>query len=104
MSDFNKNWTENEIRKKVQQNCYLEFGWHENLKALCCVPDNMSGTRDYDELTFVVPVNWLEKYAAREFYVQDLDAWLQEQYTSEESEKVFMKALEERQIVMDDFH
>lgn len=58
---------------------------------------------DYYELAFVVPTNWLKEVAKEMFEVEDLDYWLQSEYTTDESEVIFARALDERQIVMIDF-
>jgi hypothetical protein len=50
-----------------------------------------------------VPSNWLKQTAKELFKVEDIDLWLQEEYTSDESELVFERALNERQVVMVDF-
>ena len=55
------------------------------------------------ELTFVVPLNWLKEIVYEMFEVDDLDYWVQNEYTTDESELVFERALNERQVVMVDF-
>lgn len=103
---FDKNWNTSTIRSIVKNNSYLEFGYHEDLKALCISPyadDETCYDSDYEELTYVVPKKWLEKVAKEEFEVEVLDMWLQEEYTSDESEVIFSRALSERQVVMVDF-
>lgn len=103
---FNKEWNKETIRNIVKENCYLKFGEHEDLKALCICPFAEEETTykvDYVELTYVVPANWLNKVTKELFEVQDLNYWLQNEYTSDESESVFERALNERQIVMVDF-
>ena len=101
---FDREWDKQTIMQMVDKQCYLEFGKHEDLKALCVCPHADEETEsDYEELTFVVPKNWLEKFCKEKFEVEDLDAFLQEQYTSEQSEIIFENALEERQLVLVDF-
>lgn len=103
---FNREWNKSTIRNLVKNNCYLRFGDHEDLKALCVCPfadDETFYNPDYYELTFVVPTNWLKEVAKEMFEVEDLDDWLQNEYTTDESEVIFVRALDERQVVMVDF-
>lgn len=104
MIAFSREWSKQTIRNIVKENCYVRFGDHEDLKALCICPfDEGDYKADYQEMTYVVPVKWLKEVAKEEFEVEDLDLWLQEEYTSDESEVVFERALNERQVVMVDF-
>ncbi len=103
---FSKTWDMKTIRNLVDNNSYLQFGAHEDLKALCVEPfaeDETFYTPDYEELVFVVPKEWLERVARELFEVTDLDNWLQNEYTTDESEMIFERALNERQVVMVDF-
>lgn len=103
---FSREWDRKTIRKTVKENCYLKFGEHEDLKALCIYPfteDEEFYEPDYYELVFVVPNNWLKEVAKEMFEVDDLDYWLQNEYTTDESEIIFERALNERQVVMVDF-
>ena len=45
----------------------------------------------------------MKNQGKEEFKIEDLDLWLQEEYTSDESEVIFERALNERQVVMVDF-
>ena len=103
---FSKEWSKVTIKSIVENNCYLRFGDHEDLKALCICPfaeDETFYNPDYEELTFVVPVKWLKETAKEMFGVEDLDSWLQNEYTTDESELIFERALNQRQVVMVDF-
>lgn len=101
---FDRHWNENTIRNLVKNSCYLNFGEHENLKAICINEEDIeSKSRDWNEMTFIVPTEWLKDFCKREFKVDDLDYFLQEEYTSDESEIIFSEALSKRQIVMVDF-
>lgn len=103
---FNREWNKKDIRNIVKENCYLKFGDHEDLKALCICPfskDEEFYNPDYQELSFIVPTNWLKEVVKEMFEIKDLDYWLQNEYTSDESEVIFERALNERQIVMVDF-
>ena len=103
---FDKEWSKETIKDIVKKNCYLKFGDHEDLKALCVCPfvlDEEFYNSDYDEMIYVVPTNWLKEVVKREFEIEDLDNWLQHEYTSDESETIFEIALNERQVVMVNF-
>ena len=101
---FDRGWSKADIKQIVKDMCYSRFGDHEDLKALCVYPfDGKDYNGDYQEMTYVVPSNWLKQTAKELFEVDDIDIWLQEEYTSDESELVFERALNERQVVMVDF-
>lgn len=103
---FNREWKKEDIRRVVKENCYLKYGEHEDLKSLCICPfaeDETFYDNDYFEMIFVVPTNWLKKLVKEKFEVKDLDYWLQNEYTTDESEVIFEEALNERQVVMVDF-
>lgn len=104
---FSREWDKETIRNIVKNNCYLKFGDYEDLKALCICPfaeDETFYHPDYHDLTFIVPLSWLKDTAKEMFNVDDLDCWLQNAYTTDESELVFERALDERQVVMVDFN
>lgn len=104
---FSREWNRSTIRNIVNNNCYLKFGDHEDLKALCVCPfaeDETFYEPDYQELTFVVPKKWLMETAKEMFEIDDLDDWLQNEYTTDESELIFERALNERKVVMVDFN
>lgn len=101
---FDRDWNQETIRNLVKNHCYLEFGQHADLKALCInEEDILPNGRDWMELTFIVPLEWLKNFCRKEFGVKDLDYFLQEEYTTDESEIVFSAALNKRQVVMVDF-
>ena len=101
---FSREWNKRTIRNLVKENCYVRFGDHEDLKALCICPfDEEDYKADYEELAYVVPSNWLKQTVKELFDVDDVVMWLKEEYTSDESELVFERALNERQVVMVDF-
>lgn len=105
---FDKEWRRDDIRDLVYTNKYLKFQKHEDLKGMCICPfcydeDYAYYEPDYEELLFIVPANWLKNKAKELFEVNDLDSWLQNEYTSDESEIIFENAIKERQVVMIDF-
>lgn len=104
--EFDITWNQSTIRNLVKNNPYQGFANHEDLSALCIAPyaeDEECYVSDYEELTYIVPKKWLKKTVREIFGVSDLTRWLQSYYTSEESEVVFERALNERQVVMVDF-
>lgn len=103
-TDFNRDWTKREMQELIEQHCYLSFGKHENLKALCInEEDFVPERRDWLEAIFIVPVTWLTDFCWKKYQVQNLDDFLQNEYTSDESELIFAHALMDRQVVMIDF-
>lgn len=103
---FSREWNKSTIRNIVKSNCYLEFGNHEDLKAMCICPyaeDDNFYNSDYYELAFIVPAKWLRDVVKEMFEIENLDDWLQNEYTTDESELIFERALNERQVVMVDF-
>lgn len=102
--NFNRDWDRRTIRNMVKNNCFLEFGKHADLRAICINEEDFTHkNRDWIEMAFVVPTKWLKEFCKKEFGVDDLDYWLSDVYTSDESEIIFENALEERQVVMVDF-
>lgn len=102
---FSKNWNKSTIRNIIKNNCYLEFGRHEDLRALCVYPfeEDDDCSSDYYELAFIVPTKWLKETVNGMFNISDIDDWLQNEYTTDESELIFERALNERKVVMVDF-
>lgn len=103
---FSREWNKSTIKSIVKNNSYLEFGNHEDLRAMCICPfaeDDDFYNSDYYELAFIVPTKWLRDVAKEMFEIEDLDDWLQNEYTTDESELIFERALNERQVVMVDF-
>jgi hypothetical protein len=101
---FNKDWDKQTIKKIVNENYYLNFSNYEDLKALCICPfADEDYETDYQEMIYVVPLKWLKAVVKEEFKVKNLNLWLQNTYTTDESEIIFERALNERQIIMVDF-
>lgn len=96
-----------DILKLWKSKPYLEFGKHKKLVALSFCPDPYCelSEYDYDEVVFTVPVewllNWLSLYDSNYSHwgEEEMLEWLQEVYTSEESEQFFENALEDQKIV-----
>lgn len=103
---FNREWGREDIKNLVNKNAYSRYGEYEDLKALCISPfaeDEEFYSPDYRELIFVVPTKWLREIVKEIFDVNDLESWLKNEYTTDESEMIFEEALEQRQVVMVDF-
>lgn len=102
--EFNRDWSQSTIRNLVRNNSFLEYGKHENLRTLCINEEDIEPVdRDWRELSFIVPTKWLRTFCKGKFGVKNLDYFLQETYTTDESEIIFEAALNERQVVMVDF-
>lgn len=96
-----------DIVEELGNHPYLEFSEHENLKAMVVCSESFGGEEevfDFEELIFVVPTNWLEAYAKESLGVSDLDYWLQNEYTSDKSYKIYQAALTESKVVMINFN
>lgn len=69
---------------------YLNIGKHKDLIAVC--------VNEYDsideEYVFYIEKEWLYVFVQSEFGVHDVNDWLQNIYTSEESEKILFKGIE----------
>lgn len=96
-----------DILKQWRGRPYLEYGKHEKLVALSLCPDPYYEVPEYDyvEIVFTVPVewllNWLVLYDSKcsHWREEEMLTWLQEDYTSEESEQIFQDAMVEQKIV-----
>lgn len=103
---FDNHWNRTTIINLVESHPYLEFGKHEDLKAVCVCPyveDWEEDTPDYEELAFIVPKEWLKEVCKELFDVDDLDRFLTEEYISDQSEVIFERALNENKVIMVDF-
>lgn len=82
-----------------RQNQYKDFSMHEQLVGLSCVFE----CEDYEtEVTFAVPVQWLLDYMNKDKVEWDwarLQEWLQNEYTSEDSQPILEQAITENQVV-----
>ncbi len=101
---FIRSWTKEEITGFIKSNCYLKTGTHASLKELCISEEaaDDEDMRDWNEMLYVVPKRWL-KQKVMEMYGKDLKSFLCN-YTSKESEDIFLKAIRDRQVVMADFN
>lgn len=96
---FDKDWTKKEIRGLIAANRCNHS--HKNLRAISLIAEDWeSETRDWSELQFVVPTDWLKAFIKK--WNMSLKKFFEE-YTSSESEEVFETAIAEKQIVMVSF-
>lgn len=101
---LNTDWNKEYIRNLLSYNKCSHCDTHKALIMLCInLGDFSSDTRDYEELSFVVPKYWLVKILEERYAVVDLYDWLMNKYTSEESETIFVEALNNHKIVLIDF-
>lgn len=79
------------------------IGDHEPLVALALAADDGDYDVDWDEIVYTVPYKWLKDSMSKLFggnwNMKRLRKWLQEEYDSEDSDRIFEKAHLERQLV-----
>ena len=100
----------NKIRKQIldewKEHPYLYFANHPDMKALCVCSGDIGEDDevDFDEIIFAVPTEWRFGVVAREFEIKDVQYWLENEYTSDESYIIFQMAMEQNQIMMLEFN
>lgn len=100
----------NKIRKEIlaewSKHPFLYYAHHPDLKALSVCSGDMGEDEDvdFDELVFAVPKKWLFDIVAKELEIEDVQDWLENEYTSDESHIIFQWAMEQNQIVMLEFN
>lgn len=99
-----------EIIATIKKHPYLDFNKHKDLLAMTvcseyfCAPDEAT---DFTELLFAVEKEWLFGFIKQEYgawSMKRIKQWLQEEYTSEDSTKIFFSALINNAIVMFNFN
>lgn len=73
---------------------YQNFGMHKDLKAVCVSEDD-----DLCEFVFFIEKDWLSQYVWKQYEVDDLDYWLQNEYTSDESKQILLDGIYSRTVV-----
>ena len=68
---------------------YLNYGKHKDLVAIC-VSEYFSEDGEY---VFYIEKDWLHEYVKSELGVEDVDYWLQNEYTSDESEPILLEGI-----------
>ena len=110
MAHFTKTKTKNKILLEWKKHRFTDFCSHPSLKALgvCSGYVGPDEECDFDELVFAVPEKWLVDTCIREFeelkLPSDVQYWLDNMYTSDESHIIYELAMEENQIVMMEFN
>ena len=89
----------NEMMSEAVKN-YKDYGKHELLVNLSCVYENVS---ELVEVIFAVPIEWLRKYMTdndpEKFWsIPMVNDWLDNKYTSEDSQQILEKAILENEI------
>lgn len=99
-----------EIETEWNEHPFIKFSDHPALKALCVCSGYFGedGDCDFDEVVFAVPKDWLIETCIREFEElktpDEVQYWLENEYTSDESHIIFELAMAENQIVMLNFN
>ena len=103
----------NKARKKILESIkpYTDFWKHKDLIAFCvcgeyfayCYDDGSEFKPDFDELVVVVEKDWLFNFM-REYEIENPLDYLQNEYTSDDSNVWFEEAVEQGKVVMVDFN
>ena len=98
----------NNIISLLKESRYTEYGKHKPLISLSCVYENQKSLEEVGqesdfEITFAVPIDWLVALKNEESkdYIWgegDVRGWLQEKYTSEDSQVILEKAVLENKV------
>ena len=105
----------NNIRKQIldefAQHHYVDFWKHKDLVAMCVCGAYIADENecDFEEVVFVLEKEWLLTRLKKEEQFEDFDSeklqkWLQDTYTSGDSEWIFNEAMKANKIVMVDFN
>lgn len=102
------------IFKEYKKHPFVKFSEHNELLAMVldaefmmCVEDGDPEDLEVNEIIFAVEKKWLLDYknrVCRGWDEQRLIQWLREEYTSYDSEEIFITAMCESQIVMLEFN
>lgn len=74
----------------LKENPYLKTGQHKELIEMV-VSEYADCT---DEIVFYIEKDWLYEYAECELEIKDVDYWLQNEYTSDDSEPVLLAGIQ----------
>ena len=100
----------NEILKLYRKHSFTGFGEHNELLALVVCAENFGEDYekwDFNEVVFAVEKEWLLNYMNSyrlEWDGERLKEWLRNEYTSDDSYKIFYVAMEDNAIVMLEFN
>ena len=89
-----------EYAQKLLKECnYQAYGRHDLLFSLSCIFEDDCGDT---EVIFAIPADWLQTWMLRNtgkyWSFEEIQKWLQETYTSEDSEDILKKAALENRI------
>lgn len=71
------------------ENPYLNYGKHKDLISMCVSEyDSCDG-----EYVFYIEKEWLYEYAKLKLDINDVDYWLRNEYTSDESEPILFEGI-----------
>lgn len=98
-----------EIIEEWKRHRFADYVSYPSLKALGVDADCLGYEDcDFDELSFAVPEKWLYDTCIDVFdnlkLPCDVQYWLENEYTSDDSIIIFERAMEENQIVMINFN
>lgn len=113
MNNTTRKFTER-IFKEYKKHPFVKFSEHNELLAMTldaefmmCVEDGEPEDLEVSEIIFAVEKKWLIDYINRDrsgWDEQRVIQWLREEYTSYDSEEIFITAMCESQIVMLEFN
>lgn len=99
-----------QIKREWDEHTFIGFGEHPLLHSMCVCSGYFGEEEDcdFDEVIFAVPAAWLVQTVVEEYEElknkDDVQYWLQNEYTSDDSYWIFDKAMRENQIVMLNFN
>lgn len=74
----------------LKEKPYLNYYKHKDMIAVC-VSEHFSEEGEY---IFYIEKDWLHEYVKTELGIEDVDYWLQNEYTSDESEPILLEGIE----------
>jgi hypothetical protein len=102
----------NKILKAYREHPYTKFAEHNELLALVVCAENFYEDyekQEFDELIFAVEKDWLINYLNKNRYwikwdLEEVQGWLQNEYSSDDSYAIFYDALSENAVAMLEFN
>lgn len=89
-------WEDNEgtllwdlANSMLNENPYLNYGKHKDLISVCVSEYNSCD----GEYVFYIEKDWLHEYVKSKLGIDDVDYWLQNEYTSDESEPILLDGI-----------
>lgn len=84
-----------EVEELAREGSAIYFYTHPDLKALAIGGDDED---DFQEAVYAVNKYWLATAVKEMFGVDDIQDWLENEYTTDDSIQIFYRACEEKQI------